>query len=602
MSDTLKAFKRSMSFDYRSEQNEADDRTIELSFSSTEPYQRWMNAAEVLLHGKDNVDLTRLKNKAPILYNHDWNRQIGVVEAVWLDKDKGRAKIRFSRNGLGDEVYQDIKDGIIANVSVGYHVDESEYDKERKLSNVTRWMPYELSIVSVPADISVGVGRSFNEVFQENPDQTNKERVAMTDKTENQVTSNDDLLKRDRARSDAIQALASKHGMLEFARSYVGDGSSFNQFETAMYKKMAESNYNRALLDERKKMLDTTQVESSAIGMSDKEVKNFSILKAVRAMIDPSDMRARENAKMEFEASDTFKREHGIYESGFAIPSDVLTRTFMVSGEGGKIVPTDYQASSFIDMLRNRSVMMGLCQRLSGLKGNVQIPRQTGGSNVYWVGEGEEVGQGDIKLGSIDLTPKTLGVYLDISEQMMLNATPDAESLVRNDLVAALGLGIDSAALYGKGGETKEPTGLFNSGVDVFDYVNTSPEYSDYVALETAIATSNADVNAMAYLINPYLRGLAKTTSRKLNLDQSIWERGNTINGYQTQVTNQVQQDHIIFGNFKDFIIGLWSGLILKTDPYTKIKSGILTIVARQHIDFAVRRNESFAIAQKTQV
>ncbi|MCF6766168.1 phage major capsid protein [Thiotrichales bacterium 19S3-7] len=593
-----KIFKRSAVFEYRAEdnQNNDEDRTLILSFSSTSPVARWNDVDEVLLHENENVDFSRLKNGAPLLFNHDWNRQIGVIEDVWIRDEKGYAKVRFSKQGFGDEVYKDVKDGIIRNISVGYHVNETKFSQEAMTLFVTRWLPFEISFAPVPADTSVGVGRSLNEDFSQYQITSNRKELVMSDERSKEVVkSYEEGQKEERERTDAIYKLADENKMTEFARSYVKDGSSFDKFERDMYKQMA----NNVLLANRRKETQENQIESTAIGMNNKEVRNYSILKAVRAMAEPTNTRAQKDAAMEFEASEAFKRDNHIYDTGFAIPSDVLMRDFAVSGEGGNLVPTTLQSNSFVDMLRNRSVVIPLAQRMSGLKGNIKIPKQTAGSQVYWVNEGEEVDEGHIGTGLIELSPKTLGAFLDITEEMMINASPDAETIVRNDLVAQMALGIDTAALYGQGGNSKQPLGLFNAGVPVYEYLEDAPTFDDYVSLETKIATSNADVNSMRYLINPKLKGKAKTTSKKLNQDSTIWETGGTINGYQTHATNQVQSDHIFFGNFNDLIIGLWAGLILRTDPYTKMKAGVLTVVARQNVDFAIRREESFALAQK---
>ncbi|MCF6777821.1 phage major capsid protein, partial [Thiotrichales bacterium 19X7-9] len=460
-----KTFKRSAVFEYRAEdnQNNDEDRTLILSFSSTSPVARWNDVDEVLLHENENVDFSRLKNGAPLLFNHDWNRQIGVIEDVWIRDNKGYAKVRFSKQGFGDEVYKDVKDGIIRNISVGYHVNDTQFSQEAMTLFVTRWLPFEISFAPVPADTSVGVGRSLSEDFSQYQITSNrKEYLIMSDeRSKEAVKSYEEGQKEERERTDAIYKLADENKMTEFARSYVKDGSSFDQFERDMYKQMA----NNALLANRRKETQENQIESTSIGMSDKEVRNYSILKAVRAMLDPANERARKEAAMEFEVSDAFKRENHIGETGIAIPTDVLMRDFAVGGSGGNLVPTNLQSNSFIDVLRNRSVVLGLAQSMSGLKGNITIPKQTGSSKVYWVEEKEDVGEGDIDTGLIELSPKKLGAYIDITEEMLINSGPDAENIVRNDLVAQMALGIDTAALYGLGGDSKQPLGLFNSGV-----------------------------------------------------------------------------------------------------------------------------------------
>jgi hypothetical protein len=140
-------------------------RIVELSFSSEEPVERFWGI-EILDHREGSVNLNRLKKSGPLLMDHKKDDQIGVIEETWIDSflRKGFANVRFSKSGKGNDVFQDVLDGIRSNVSVGYQIDEVVLEKEEKdkLSTyrVTRWEPYEISMVSIPADISVGIGRS----------------------------------------------------------------------------------------------------------------------------------------------------------------------------------------------------------------------------------------------------------------------------------------------------------------------------------------------------------------------------------------------------------------------------------------------------------
>lgn len=136
-----------------------DARTVELSFSSEEPVARW-EGLEILDHSPGSIRTERLQNGAPLLMDHDTRDQIGVVESVKFGSDrKGRAVVRFSRNARADDIYRDVVDGIRGNVSVGYLIHETHKEGANSY-RVTDWEPYEISIVSVPADTTVGVGRS----------------------------------------------------------------------------------------------------------------------------------------------------------------------------------------------------------------------------------------------------------------------------------------------------------------------------------------------------------------------------------------------------------------------------------------------------------
>ena len=150
---------------YGLENANEDKRTVELAFSSEEPYERFFGM-EVLDHSENAVDMSRMTGGAPFLLGHDHNDQIGVIESARIDDDKiGRAVVRFSKSNRAEEIFQDVLDGIRTKVSVGYAVNDMELAEKGKDGNpdtyrVTKWMPFEASLVSIPADDSVGVGRS----------------------------------------------------------------------------------------------------------------------------------------------------------------------------------------------------------------------------------------------------------------------------------------------------------------------------------------------------------------------------------------------------------------------------------------------------------
>lgn len=144
---------------------DADARTVELAFSSeTDSVERW-SGIEILGHGLGEVNLSRLNSGAPVLWNHDKSDQRGAVVRAWIGADRvGRALVRFSRSAAGDQLFQDVADGIVTKVSVGYSIEGLEDAGQREgvdVYRVTNWTPYEISMVSIPADDTVGVGRAM---------------------------------------------------------------------------------------------------------------------------------------------------------------------------------------------------------------------------------------------------------------------------------------------------------------------------------------------------------------------------------------------------------------------------------------------------------
>lgn len=165
-----------------------DSRQAELSLSSEEPCRRWFGD-EILSHDTEAVDLSRLQEIGVVLFNHDRDRVIGRVLSVRLDEatHRLRAVIQFDEDEESERVYQKVRSGTLKGVSVGYAVDVWEEVKAGATSTngrfmgpcevATRWTPYELSIVSVPADATVGVGRSFTENGDGTMDEKEKDIV-----------------------------------------------------------------------------------------------------------------------------------------------------------------------------------------------------------------------------------------------------------------------------------------------------------------------------------------------------------------------------------------------------------------------------------------
>lgn len=235
---------------------------------------------------------------------------------------------------------------------------------------------------------------------------------------------------------------------------------------------------------------------------------------------------------------------------------------------------------------------------------DLHTPKQTGGATAYWVGEGASPNESTPTVGQIGMNPKTVAAYTDITRRLLKQSTPDAEMIVRNDLVSAIALAIDLGGYYGTG-SNHQPLGIVNyTGVNGVAFAGASPTYYEIVQMETEIASDNADISSMAYVCNTKMRGYAKTTPKfasgsSVAAAGTIWEPGNTMNGYTTEVTNQINTGDVIFGNFADLIVGVWGGLDLTVDPYTMSTSGGLRIVAFQDVDFVLRRTESFCVGRK---
>lgn len=155
---------------------EGEERTVELSFSSEEPYTRWWGV-EILDHSEGCMDLNRLNSIGCVLFNHDRNQVIAKIIRAWCEDNRGYARIQFDIDDASEVIYQKVQGGTLKGVSTGYLVDNWEEVAPNKKSAdgrftgpcdiAKRWTPYEISIVSVPADPTVGVGRGLEEKTEE---------------------------------------------------------------------------------------------------------------------------------------------------------------------------------------------------------------------------------------------------------------------------------------------------------------------------------------------------------------------------------------------------------------------------------------------------
>ena len=605
------SLRRAFSFD-RAAIDEAS-RTIALSFSSELPVERWFGT-EILSHEQGSADLNRLNDGAPLLFNHDPDRIIGVVQTAMISNGRGVATVRFASTDAAQEMAAMVNDGIIRNVSFGYQILEMK-EAPKGTFTATRWVPYEISLVSIPADPTVGVGRSddqqetpMTKVIRELPaieaetTPPSKKQDIKMDTTVEVTAAENAATAKERERISGISALARKFvGNDDLANTLIDSGKSLDEARAAFLETIGV------------KQIPLTGRESE-IGMTSTELKQFSFARVINALANPTDRHMQDAAAFEFECSHAAQKTSKRQAQGIMIPYDVLhgqrDLTVTTAAEGGNTVATSLLASSFIDLLRSKMVVSGLgTQMLMGLTDFVAIPRQSSGASAFWVAEGVAPTESQQAFDQVTLAPKTLGAFTDFSRRLLLQSSIDVESFVKRDLASVIALEVDRAAIHGTG-TAPQPRGIVaTSGIgSVAGGTNgAAPTYANIVALETAVAVSNADIGSLAYLTNTRVRGLLKRTFVNTTGGETpVFTQDGMMNGYRAAVTNQVSNtltkgtsvgncSAIIFGNFSDLIIGMWGGLDLTVDPYTFSTSGTIRIVAMQDVDVAVRNAASFA-------
>ena len=575
---------RSMAFDGKVV-NE-DKRTVKMAVSSEEPVERSFGS-EILDHDEASIDLEFAKSgRMPLLLDHDPRQQIGVVEDVNLDSSSRmlRATVRFGKNGLAREVFDDVVDGIRSNISVGYQVNDMEKDGTDSF-RVKSWLPMEVSVVSIPADRTVGVGRSA---------EIDKSPLVETPIRKEKTMSEENVVDIEAVKAEASRAatkdtaemyrLAAKHNKRDLADKAVAEGRSLAEFRGELLE-----------------VIGNEPLDSQEIGLSKKEVRNFSLMKAIRAMANPTDRNAQAEAEFEFEASREAAKRAGVDPQGLYMPIDVMRswgQRDINTSDDSAMVAEAYRGGDFIDVLRNASSVMDAgATMLTGLQGDVKIPKKTAASTAAFIAsEGGASSESEPTFGQVTMTPKTIGAFTDITRLMMMQSSLDIENLVRNDLSSGIALAIDNGALQGSG-SSGNPTGIKNtSGINApTDFAAANPTFAEVVAMETAVAEDNALMGNLAYILPASMAGALKTTAKDSGSGQFVLQ-GGEMNGYRAIVSNQCTAGDLYFGNFADLLIGMYGGLDITVDPFTASTSGTVRIVALQTVDVAVRHAVSFAV------
>jgi HK97 family phage major capsid protein/HK97 family phage prohead protease len=597
-----------------------DERTIEFPFSSEYPVARYFGN-EILDHTREAVDLARLNDGAPLLFNHDPGKVVGVVERAWIDGKlkRGYVAVKFSRNAFAQEVLADVKDGVLRNVSVGYQIADMEQRGEDFVA--TRWSPYEVSVVSIPADPTVGVGRALDAqpaATAASPTPQPEPEVQMENTPDISAVRAEaaaEAAKAERSRIAGITALTEKHGMVDLGRQLIDGGRSLDEARAAVLDK-----------------LGVKPVETVApVEMASQERANYSITAGIRAMLT-GDWSSREaglvrDLSREVEKSGVAKTT----ERSFFVPFSALNQraTYVTSGAttGGNLVATDLMDQDFIEFLRNNAVMLQLGVRtMPGLVGNVAIPRRSGVASTYYLStQTTAITQSESTFDQVTLAPKNLAALSKYSRQTLLQGTPGIEELVRRDLTDGINLAIDLGILNGSG-SSGQPTGIMQTsgiGSVAMGTNGGAVTLEKVVDLEAAVMNVNGAVNPgnVAYLTNykvlaalKKLRAGGSTTGDGpflFNTDGASLGRGptpGTLNGYPLAPTNQVPSNltkgsssgvcsALLMGDFSQAIVGFWgNGLEITVgedqDDFSKALTSVRGIVT---YDVAVRDPKSFA-------
>lgn len=629
-----------------------DKRTVELSIASDQPIDHWFGRI-ILDMSPGSIRLDRMRQGAPLLLNHDADKQIGVLENVRTEEGKLRATARFSRSEFANEIFQDVKDGIRRNTSVGFIL--HELDLEKKSDNGPNtyrskdWEPLEGTIASVPRDTSVGVNREVDdeetceaesaddcEMGDDCPGE-NAERSIPKTKSPQQIHTRSATMEKENPNGDQPQSkfvvvLARQDEFVKFARGCGGTDEQKSELETLAREYALTNKSEEELLSaiNEKRSGWVTKVPpagGSGLQLTEKEQKQYSIGRAILVTAGMKhggeDLGVKDTNCFELEVSQdlqrAFPRAAGAPIGDFRMPTNVrlrglekvITRAGLdtaTANAGQEFVYTE--AGTFIELLRNRAMCLRLgATVLSGLQGDLEFPGQTGAGTVTWVGEnpGTDVAESDLTTDRpVKLSPKIAQSTTSYSRKLSVQSIENVDSLVQNDLVTINALEVDRVAVHGSG-SSFQPKGIYNqTGVNAVA-MGGAPTFDKIVDLETAIAAANADIGAMAYLTTPEIRGKCKKTPQLDNtIALPIWYNGE-LNGYRAEATNQISKlmngsaatggnSHgIVFGVWPFLLFGEWGALELIVDPYRLKKQGMIEVTSYLMVDLALRYAAAFS-------
>lgn len=681
---------RNMQLDRAEGSFDEEGRRGEFTFSSELPVERYFGL-EILDHDPRSVRLGRINDGGAWLKDHRRDQQIGVIEEARIDaqRRKGIARGRFSRGELGEQERVDVVDRIRRNVSVGYIVHEMRLEASGEggdVYRVTDWEPVEVSNVSIPSDGTVGHGRELEAelpglaercrefrhhrtrlIYPRHDERSSTMRRIQVERLEDGAVvfiderqfdeslhrkvetpspapnsqpagsgartsgAEDDAAaavesarRAEAKRIEEIRALGAKyHADANRVGEAIANGTSFADFRWELF----ETGHSPSGEPARSEY-PTLEEPAGRIGLSRKESRSYSLMRAIRAHVE------KDWSEAEFERECSQAVEDRMDERrpprGFYVPRELLdvplaeTRSeadriaqlvrevSTTTQGGGSLVATDLLAASFIEVLRNRSVLMRMgATFLPGLTGNVDVPRQSAAGSATWGGEGSAALDADLGLDTVQLRPKTLSGKSKLTRRLLLQSSPAIEGLVRVDLATAISLGIDKAGVQGSGvGDV--PEGILNTaGVAVVPLGSPdggSPTWANTVKLVSSVKKANAYVGALGFVMSSDAWGTMMSTPREAGDSRMILDdNGDRLLGRAVLSSEQVPSDlvkgasgstlsAVIFGNWADELVGEWGVLDLFPDPYTSGDEGAVILRAFQDADVAVRHEESFSI------
>lgn len=597
-----------------------DTGLLKVSFSSTEPYPRYfgVDCYEVIGHDDGDMDLSKLNNKAAVLFNHDFDELIGNVQQAWVENGRGYALIKLS--STADKYKTMIEEGILSKLSFGYIITEmikiGEAEDGKPIVKV-KTQPYEVSLVSVPADDTTSIIRSHEKSVEitieiDSEEEQEKETtdpiedtaesigVEYTDNTEiveeeqkeerkfdngNQITENINInFEKGKNIMKEILALGRSVGEMDLAVEFVESGKSLEQFKSALIEK---------------KMSSASNVDAG----TQKEVKKFSLSGLIQEQSEGKD---GYNSAFAREMSQDFAGVKS--RGGIVLPKSVFARDYTVAGNAGTTASQDYRAN-VIAQLYNTSVVLPLVNRLPDATGygSIKYPKLNGKNSFGFITENQRANESNVNFDHIVFTPKTIGGRIVLSRDIMKQSSLMIDNIAKAELLRAKDEFLDNELLNGDG--VAGWTGVFNiSGAQAVEFGANggNVNFAKVVEFGTKIDSANAHTSGLTFITNSKVVGALKTSQKFANYGSAILENGQA-DGYNVAVSNQVRSNYtkgtgsnlsgmaLINGSMLNYIE--WGYYELVFNPY-RLAAGQVEVELFLTADFQPSHTEGVVVAK----
>ncbi|EBU3146382.1 phage major capsid protein [Salmonella enterica subsp. enterica serovar Newport] len=665
----MKQYRRDLTVSAPAFVESGDDRIVELAFSSEAPYSRIytdqngdpVELKEILVHDKDAVDLDVLNDKASLLFNHEFDNHIGVVVpgSARIDEDGvGRALVKFSQVGqLANETYDKVKEGTMSKVSVGYTVLEGHADFSKGVYFVTKWQPYEISIVSVPADSSVGVGRSLNTITDE-PANNEENREVEVENKETEIKPEEEI------RSEENQE--NKEPENEESPSDSGNSSSDSEsipqevnpeetrseeqpeenkpVETDELNTNTESERQEEIQPENKPEEEVFQrsaedtEEIRAIGkhlnisedeiqraIEDKEITVESFKQRALNINTESKTFAKGKIKM----TDTIKTLETRFDLSAALRSlsqekalngaeaeysQEMARqaaqrgraqrsnsVFVPTSALSPVVGTDIRHDSFVDLLLEKSVLGSLgVNTLTGLTAPISLPRMNKNATdaFGFVNENGEGALSEVAFDGVPMSMKTFTGAVAMSRQSMLSM-PNIGALVAEHLIKASRIKLEKLIL-GNEEVTNARAGLVKQLIDAGKVVKCGLTHKDFLVEIAKLTDAGVDEAQIALAMRGALAADLASTLRDQAVAGYIMENGKIANR-PVHTSGVLAEGAILAGDFSALTIGEWAGLEIDVDTTSLRAKGGTAVRVWADLDWAVSNPDAIRVIQKVE-